>query len=123
MVLRKIYQRFLLLSALEADEAAPWFPLCEEAAMSLSKRLKAGVREVDWEPLLENAAAAMAFCRYTAVNASENTAESFSVGDIRIAQNVREKAAMAERIKNEALHSIASILEDDDFVFRRCGGK
>lgn len=108
-----ILERFLCLSGLSPEEAQPWQGLCEEAMQELSARAVPGAE--DGAALLNAAAAALVFYRYSAAQSS-GPESGFSAGDIRITKSAAGMEA-AHRLWREARRAAAPYLRDDEFFF------
>lgn len=114
----EILTRFALLAQLSEAEAAPFLPLCGEAAASIRRQLKSGINETTYDSELTAAAAALAFYRYALLQAANDTGD-FKAGDVSISRRGPEKVQFAEAVYKEAKAEVAGLLLDADFVFER----
>ncbi|WP_283610136.1 hypothetical protein [Faecalispora anaeroviscerum] len=108
-----ILERFLCLSGLSPEEAQPWQGLCGEAMQELNARVLPGAES--GAALLNAAAAALAFYRYSAAQSSGPESD-FSAGEIRVVKSAAGMEA-AHRLWREARRSAAPYLRDDEFFF------
>lgn len=115
MQLEDILVRFAQLAGLNEDEAAPWENLCRDALAELSANVRPGA--VGGEALLNAACAALAFYRYSLVQAA-GAESSFTAGDMKITTGT-QGVAVAERLWNTARCAAAPYLRDEAFCFRQ----
>jgi len=114
---KEVYERFLLISGLDTEEASKWSALCVEAIGQLRGMLKTNVKEEENSRRLNTAAAALALYKMALCSAAEDIA-SFKAGDISIGvrQTLRQRAlAVWETAKAE----IAPLMKDENFFFGR----
>lgn len=118
MNLQTVFECFVLLSGLDAKEAAEWLPLCEHACEGIRKRLKTEADISESSASLNTAAAATAFYQFCLIRASRNEPVGFNAGDVRISKESQDKVtATAEKLLLNALTPIISLLRDDAFYF------
>ncbi len=117
MNLQNIVKRFAIIANISFEEAFPWTEICEEAADEIRTHLKSNISENDHSRRLDAAAAALAFYRYVLYRASGGGMESFTAGEIRIKTDAKTSVKMALAVWKDAKHSIADLLNDDDFMF------
>lgn len=117
MNLQNIVKRFSIIANISLEEAFPWTEICEEAADEIKSHLKSDVDEDKHRRRLDAAAAALAFYRYILYRASGGGMESFTAGEIRIKSDAKTSVKMALTVWKDAKHSIADLLNDDDFMF------
>lgn len=115
MDLQAILERFLCLAGLSPEEAQPWQGLCEEAMQELNAQVLTGAE--GGAALLNAAAAALAFYRYSVAQSSIPESE-FTAGDVRV---TRSSAGMeaARRLWLEARRAASGYLRDEEFYFRQ----
>lgn len=113
MNLPAIQERFLCLSGLSPQEARPWLGLCEEAMQEMQAQV---LTEAEGAAVLLNAAAgALAFYRYTVAQSSGPESE-FTAGVVRITKNALGVEA-ARRLWQEARKAASPYLCDTEFYF------
>ena len=117
MNLQNIVKRFSIIANLSFEEAFPWTEICEDAANEIRIHLKSGVDESEHSRRLDAAAAALAFYRYIIYRASGGGMESFTAGEIRIKADAKTSVKVALSVWKDAKHSIADLLNDDEFMF------
>ncbi len=117
MKLQNIVKRFSIIANISFEEAFPWTEVCEEAADEIRRHLKSEIDETEHHRRLEAAAAALAFYRYVIYRASGGGMESFTAGEIKIKSDAKTSVKMALAVWKDAKHSIADLLNDDDFMF------
>lgn len=115
MQLEDVLVRFAQLAGLNMDEAAPWEQVCRDAVEELSGNVRPGT--VGGEALLCAACAALAFYRYSLVQAA-GAESSFTAGDMKITTGT-QGVAIAERLWNTARCAAAPYLRDEAFCFRQ----
>ncbi|WP_085832595.1 hypothetical protein [Clostridium merdae] len=115
MNLPAIQERFLCLSGLSPQEAQVWLGLCEEAMQELSAQV---LREEESAGALLNAAAgALAFYRYTVAQSSGVESE-VSAGEVRVTKSLAGMEA-ARRLWQEARRAVSPYLCDTEFYFKQ----
>lgn len=117
MNFKEVYERFLLISGLQAEEASKWSVLCLDAIGQLRGMLKTNVNEGENSRRLNTAAAALALYKTALCSAAEDIT-SFKAGDISVGvqQTLRQRArAVWDAAKTE----IAPLLKDESFFFGR----
>lgn len=113
MNLLAIQERFLCLSGLSPQEAQAWLGLCEEARQELSAQVLR--EEESAATLLNAAAAALAFYRFT-VAQSSGTESGFTAGEVRVTKSLAGMEA-ARRLWQEARRAASPYLCDREFYF------
>ena len=117
MNFKEVYERFLLISGLDAEEASKWSALCLDAIGQLRGMLKTNEKEEENSRRLNTAAAALALYKMALCSAAEDIT-SFQAGDISIGvqQTLRQRAlAVWEAAKAE----MAPFMKDENFFFGR----
>lgn len=119
MDLNEILKRFALIADLSTEEAAIWSPICNDAMLELTHKLKSDADTDANAWRLNAAAASLAFYRYTLYRASGSGMDAFSAGDIKITpeKQIAVKAAYAAWC--EARNELADLLVDDEFLFEQ----
>lgn len=115
MNLPAIQERFLCLSGLSPQEAEPWLGLCEEAMQELNTQILTQTEGA--AVLLNAAAAALAFYRFTVAQSSGPESE-FTAGEVRVTKSLAGMEA-ACRLWQEARKAASPYLCDTEFYFKQ----
>lgn len=110
-----VWERFCTLAELEDESAQRYKAICETAVRQIEglKRPQAGP-EADW--FLTEAAAALAFYRWTMQNAALGL-DGFTAGEVRVERS-GANIAFARTLWQEAETAAAPYLQDVNFVFQ-----
>lgn len=106
---------FKLYTGLEQSQAVKWLPLIASAKAQITHRLRSAEKEENGDRLAE-AAAALAFYKYTITKAS-NEDLSFKAGSVSVSCADSKKIAAAKANLDAVLSSVSDLLTDDDFAF------
>lgn len=117
--LNAILNRFTLLSNIPLDEIGPFVPICSDAKTEIQLKIRPNVDESAEGERLEAAAAALSFYKYTLYNASLQSTQSFSAGDVSIKEDTKQQIENARLMWNETRASIRDLLQDDEFCFQQ----
>lgn len=112
---------FARLSGLTEEEAVKWSAWCLAAQAELEARLRGGVSWQEEHTRLSAAAAALACYRYRLAEQTVDPFQSFSAGDVKLGRSASAEIEAAERLKEEALHSVCDLLEENAFLFWSVG--
>lgn len=116
--LENILAQFGVFTALDADAAANYMPLCRSAMETILHSLRPSA-DVEANVIrLEDAAAAIAFYRYILLLSAENC-HNLRVGEINISPSSDLGLQAATAIKDEFLLSVADLLEYSNLVFKQ----
>ncbi|MDU7338439.1 MAG: hypothetical protein E7L17_10040 [Clostridium sp.] len=115
MNLPAIQERFLCLSGLSPQEAQPWLGLCDEAMQELHTQVLSEPESA--ATLLNAAAAALAFYRFTVAQSSGPESE-FTAGEVRVTKSLAGMEA-ARRLWQEARKAASPYLCDTEFYFKQ----
>lgn len=113
MNLPAIQERFLCLAGFSPQEAQPWLGLCDEAMQELYTQVLSEPENA--VVLLNAAAAALAFYRYTVAQCSEPESE-ITAGEMRVSKSLAGMEA-ARRLWQEARKAASPYLCDTEFYF------
>ena len=119
MNIQEILMRFALIADLNLEEAAPWLPICSEAAEEIRGQLKNAADEATHARRLTAAAAALAFYRYTLYRASGSGMDTFSAGDVKITSDKKNSVQIAQSVWCNARNTVSDVLKDDGFLFEQ----
>lgn len=119
MNVQKIVERFALISGMNLEKAGTLTYICNDAKNEILSKLLPDVDTNLHSERLIAAAAALSLYKYMQYKAVEQTAESFSAGDITIKENVKQATEAAYEIWACERAKISDLLRDDDFVFWR----
>ncbi len=119
MDIQEIIERFALMANLSLEKASQFTYICNDAKSEIESKLKEETNTEDNSGRLNVAAATLSFYKYTCYKVSNLPAESISAGDINIKENSERTMKIAYRMWAEAKATIADLLRDDDFTFRR----
>ena len=117
METQNIVERFALISGLDSEKASTLTYICNDAKDEILSKLLPDVDIDSHSERLVAAAAALSLYKYMQYKSLEQTAESFSAGDITVKENTHQAVSTAFEIWNEEKAKIADIVQDDDFVF------
>ena len=118
----EIWSELRILAQLEEEEAEQWYDLCRSCKEKLENRIRPGVNLEEYKTLFCRAAAGMAFYEATLIFAARGELGSFAAGDLKLSQDAPSRIQAAEAVRNARLGEIASLLQDDRFVFRGVKG-
>lgn len=110
-----VLARFSLLAGLD-DGADQYQPLCADAAAEIEQNERDGCG-TEASGLLTAAAAALAFYRFTLMQASRSIG-SFEAGDVKITSG-STNLQPARKLWSEAASAASPYLTDIGFLFRR----
>ncbi len=119
MNLQDVLIKFALIADLTLEEAAPLSPICSDAVDEITVKIKDGVDNEINSRRLTAAAAALSFYKYSLYRASGAGMGGFTAGDIKVESQSDASVKSALSVWAEAKDSIADLLADKDFVFRR----
>ena len=114
MDIEKILKRFHEMSGTEFDNTSKYFALCEEALNEIKLQIKEDADVEQNENILNSAAAALAFYKYTLLTASNTPPEALTA-----AADIKNAISSAEKIWKGAKSSICSLSKDPEFMFER----
>lgn len=117
--LNAIVSRFSFLSGVPLDEIEKFIPICSDAKAEIQSKIKYNIDESAESERLEAAAAALSFYKYILYNASLQSTQSFSAGDISVKEDIKQQLENARSMWYEAKASVCDILQDDGFCFQR----
>lgn len=112
-----VLEHFMLYSGLDAKAAANWFSVVTACAEYVRRIVRKGVDIARNKKLLCDAAGALAFYRYTLAQYTDESAASFSAGDVKISTDIEKSCNAAKMLKDAAFESIKDIIETGDFYF------
>lgn len=99
------------------EESGLWAETCEDAACEIRRHLRSGVDENKHHRRLEAAAAVLAFYRHVIYRASGGGMHEFTAGEIKVRADAKVSANLALMVWKDAKHSIADLIDDDEFMF------
>lgn len=117
MNFEQIYQRFIEISGLSETDTVKWQWVCNAAIDELKARLR---NNIDYEAdgdRLNNAAAALAFYKYSVLNIQDDIS-SFKAGDVTVALSA-DKTKSALEFWKVSEKAVSDLLTDDSFLFKR----
>ncbi len=104
------------ITVLDSEGAADALPLCLASIEEIRMMLKSGVDEDD--PRAVNAAAGLAFYKYTLRNLSdEDSVTSYKAGDVVVSKSASFVTDRAAKIRDDAYLAALPLMRDDAFIF------
>lgn len=119
MELQQIVERFALISSLGLETASEFTYICDDAKNEITSKLLPDVDVDSHSERLIAAAAALSLYKYVLYKSVNQTAESFSAGDITVKENANQAVKVAYEIWLEEKAKISDLLQDNDFLFWR----
>lgn len=117
----KVVERFALLARFSDEECQPYLPLCQDSWNAILQKCRPADSLPDGDALLLcNAAASLAFYQF-ALSCAALPTPDFSAGDVRVASPKPDLAA-AQSLYHDACACAASLLVDQNFLFRTFRG-
>lgn len=113
----QVLERFITLTGMDEDTAIKWQWLCNDAIISIANRLKSNVNADESCGRLSAAAAALAFYNYTVLKGDDKIS-SFKAGDVTIGFS-NSLSVDGLTLWQQAERSVADLLTDDSFIFKR----
>ncbi|HEX3017878.1 MAG TPA: hypothetical protein VHP31_08515 [Caproicibacter sp.] len=110
-----VLTRFALLSGMDSG-AEKYQPLCSDASAEIERSERDGC-ETEASGPLTAAAAALAFYRFSLMQAAQSTG-SFEAGDVKITP-AKPNPQSARKLWSEAAAAASPYLSDVGFLFRR----
>lgn len=111
----KVLGAFSLLADIDEATARKNEPLVKLAIAEISVRLKESACVAKNHDRICHACAAAAYYKYTVVAASNEN--DFTVGDIKFSAKAASNLVLAKQLRDDAIGSIADLLEPTDFAF------
>ncbi len=111
----KVLGAFSLLADIDEDTARKSEPLVKLAIAELNVRLKSDACTNKNHDRICHACAALAYYKYTIVTAANE--RDFTIGDVKISPHSAADLALAKQLRDDAIGSIADLLEPSGFAF------
>ncbi len=111
----KVLGAFSLLAELGEEDARVQSPLVALAIAEVSVMLKKDACTADNHDRIYHACAAFAYYKYAIVTATRST--GFSAGEMRVSLPDADTVMLARQLRDDALGSIADLVEGGDFAF------
>ena len=118
MELSKICAIFAVFSGMSAEDALEHLELMRLAVEELTGMLRPGVHPEQHAEVLNHAAAALAFYRYSIITANAGGVGSLRAGNVTIGADPDAAIRSAAEIRGEFLRLAAPFLRETDFLFR-----
>ena len=117
MELSKICAIFAAFTGMTPEEALEQLPLMHLAVEELSGQLRPGVRPEEHSQVLNYAAAALAFYRYSVLAANTGSIGSLRAGNVTLDVDSGASIRAAAEVRDEFVRLAAPLLNETSFLF------